>query len=47
MIETVDILSRPEDVTALSAALAELEKGDVSSVDEVREAMVGRSRLPR
>ncbi|WP_174452901.1 type II toxin-antitoxin system Phd/YefM family antitoxin [Demequina iriomotensis] len=45
LIETVDVLSSPDEVAALRAALAELEAGDVSSADEVRAAMVARGRL--
>lgn len=45
LLETVDILSSPEEVAALRAAIAELESGDVSSADEVRAAMIARGRL--
>lgn len=45
LVETVDILSSPDEVAALTAAVAELESGDVSSADEVRAAMVARGRL--
>ncbi|WP_455133780.1 hypothetical protein [Microbacterium aurum] len=44
-METVDILSNPDEVAALRTAIAELESGDVSSVEEVRAAMVARGRL--
>ena len=47
LVETVDVLSHPDEVAALSTALAELEDGDVSSVDAVRAAMIDRGRLPR
>ena len=45
LVETVDILSNPDEVAALRTAIAELESGDVSSVEEVRAAMVARGRL--
>ena len=47
LVETVDVLSDPAEVAALTAALAELEADEVSSVDEVRDAMSRRGRLPR
>lgn len=45
LIETVDILSDPDDVVALRAAIAELERGEVSSECEVRAALVASGRL--
>lgn len=45
LLETVDILSNPEEVAALRSAIADLESGDVSSADEVRAAMIARGRL--
>lgn len=45
LVETVDILSNPEEVAALRTAIAELESGDVSTADEVRAAMIARGRL--
>ena len=45
LVETVDILSNPDEVAALRTAIAELDSGDVSSVEEVRAAMVARGRL--
>lgn len=45
LIETVDILSDPVEVTALRAAIAELDSGDVFSADDVRQAMIARHRL--
>ncbi|QOC25174.1 type II toxin-antitoxin system Phd/YefM family antitoxin [Microbacterium hominis] len=45
LIETVDILSDPEEVAALRTAIAELEAGDVSSADDVRAAMIASGRL--
>jgi len=45
LIETVDILSSPEEVAALRVAIAELDSEDVSSAEQVRAAMVARGRL--
>ncbi|MCT9001359.1 type II toxin-antitoxin system Phd/YefM family antitoxin [Microbacterium memoriense] len=45
LLETVDILSHPEEVAALRMAISELEAGDVSSADDVRAAMIARGRL--
>ena len=45
LLETVDILSRPDEVEAIRRGLAELEAGEVSSADEVRAAMVASGRL--
>lgn len=45
LVETVDILSDPEEILALRAAIAELKAGDVSSANEVRAAMIARGRL--
>ena len=45
LIETVDILSRPDEVAALGQGLADLAAGDVSSVADVRAAMIARGRL--
>ena len=42
LLETVDILSRPDEVAALQRGLADLEAGTVSTVDEVRAALVAR-----
>lgn len=47
LIETVDILSDPEEVAALRTAIAELEAGDVSSADDVRAAMIASGRLSK
>ncbi len=47
LLETVDILSRPEEVDAIRRGLADLESGDVTSVDEMRAAMAARGRLSR
>ena len=45
LLETVDILSSPEEVAALRVAIAELESGDVSWAEEVRTARIARGRL--
>lgn len=45
LVETVDILSRPEEVGLIGQGLADLEAGDVSSGDSVRTAMARRGRL--
>jgi prevent-host-death family protein len=45
LVETVDVLSSPDDVAALATAIAELDTGEVSSADEVRAALVARGRL--
>lgn len=45
LMETVDILSDPEEVAALQVAITELMSGEVSTADEVRAAMVARGRL--
>ncbi|MEZ3158496.1 type II toxin-antitoxin system Phd/YefM family antitoxin [Microbacterium sp. BWR-S6Y] len=47
LIETVDVLSRPDEVAAVREGLADLAAGDVSTADEVRAAMVARGRLSR
>ncbi len=45
LIETVDILSSPEEVAGLRVAIAELDSEDVSSAEQIRAAMVARGRL--
>ena len=45
LIETVDIVSSPEEVAGLRVAIAELDSEDVSSAEQVRAAMVARGRL--
>ncbi|PZQ87416.1 MAG: type II toxin-antitoxin system Phd/YefM family antitoxin [Leifsonia xyli] len=47
LLETVDILSRPEEVAAIRQGLAELDAGESSTVDDVRAAMVARGRISR
>lgn len=45
LLETVDVLSRPDEVAAVREGLADLATGDVSSTDEVRAALIARGRL--
>lgn len=45
LLETVDILSNPEEVAAVREGLAELTYGELSSAAEVRAAMVASGRL--
>jgi prevent-host-death family protein len=45
LLETVDVLSRPDEVDPIRRGLADLATGDVSTVDEVRAAMIARGRL--
>lgn len=45
LIETVDILSRPDEVEAIRTGLRDLEAGEVSSAAEVRAAMIASGRL--
>ena len=45
LLETVEILSRPAEVAAIAEGLADAQAGDLSSLDEVREAMTARGRL--
>jgi antitoxin YefM len=45
LLETVDVLSRPDEVEAIRRGLAEMDAGEVSSADEVRAAMIARGRL--
>ena len=45
LLETVDVLSRAEEVQALKEGLDDLDAGLTSSLDEVRSAMLRRGRL--
>jgi len=45
LLETVDVLSRPDEVAAIRRGLAELEAGETSPADDVRAAMVAGGRL--
>lgn len=44
LLETVDILSHPDEVEAIRAGIADLAHGDVSSAEEVHAAIVARGR---
>jgi prevent-host-death family protein len=45
LLETVDVLSRPDEVDTVRQGLADIDAGDVSTLDEVRAAMIARGRL--
>ena len=45
LLETIDILSRPDEVEAIRAGLDDLAAGDYSTADDVRSAMVAAGRL--
>lgn len=45
LIETVDVLSRPDEVAAVREGLADLASGATSTVVEVRAALIARGRL--
>lgn len=45
LLETVEILSSPEEVDAIRRGLKELEAGEISSAAKVRAAMVASGRL--
>ncbi|MET9327204.1 type II toxin-antitoxin system Phd/YefM family antitoxin [Tsukamurella sp. NPDC003166] len=47
MIETLEILSDPELVRAIHESEAEMDEGEVYSLEEVAEAMRAAGRLPR
>lgn len=47
LVETVDILSDPEEVEAVRQGLAAIEAGEVSKLDEVRAEMIERSHRRR
>lgn len=44
LLETLDILSNPDEVEAIRAGLADLESGQVSSADEVAAALAARKQ---
>ena len=44
LLETLDILSNPDEVEAIRAGLADLESGRVSSADEVAAALAARKQ---
>lgn len=45
LLETLDILSSPDEVAAIREGIADLEAGSVSDLDEVRRAMIAAGRL--
>ena len=45
LLETVDVLSRPEEVRALRDGLDDLDAGRISGLEEVRAALRKRGRL--
>ncbi|MCT2084614.1 type II toxin-antitoxin system Phd/YefM family antitoxin [Microbacterium enclense] len=45
LLETVDVLSRPEEVAAVHEGLADLASGQTSSLEDVRAAIIARGRL--
>lgn len=47
LLETLEILSRPDEVAAIAAGLADRDAGRVSSLDEVREDLQAAGRLAR
>ncbi|WIY82102.1 type II toxin-antitoxin system Phd/YefM family antitoxin [Propionimicrobium sp. PCR01-08-3] len=44
LLETVDILSRPDEVDAVHEGLADVDAGRLESLDEVHAAMISRGR---
>jgi antitoxin YefM len=47
LLETVDVLSRPDEVAALTRALDELRSGETSTADEVRASLIARGRITK
>ncbi|BAJ75080.1 antitoxin of toxin-antitoxin stability system [Microbacterium testaceum StLB037] len=45
LLETVDILSRPDEIAAVREGLADLAEGRTSSLEDVRAAMTVRGRF--
>jgi prevent-host-death family protein len=45
LIETVDILSRPDEIAAIRQGIDDLEAGALSSADDVRAAMIAQGRI--
>lgn len=43
-LETLDILSNPDEVEEIRAGLADVERGQLSSADEVRAALTADGR---
>jgi prevent-host-death family protein len=46
LLETLDVLSNPDETAAVRAGLAELEAGEVFTADEVRAAFAARDGQP-
>jgi prevent-host-death family protein len=44
LLETLDILSNPDEVEEIRAGLADMERGQLSSADEVRAALTADGR---
>ena len=44
LIETLDILSTPDEVRSIQESLADSAAGDMASIDDVREGMIARGR---
>jgi antitoxin YefM len=44
LLETLDVLSNPEEVEALRQGLAEAEAGEFYTEDEVRAALIARGK---
>ena len=42
LVETIDILSRPEEVAAIRDGMADVARGEVFTADEVRAALASR-----
>jgi antitoxin YefM len=45
LLETLDILSRPDEAAAIREGLADLETGSTSDLDDVRRAMIASGRI--
>ena len=45
LLETVDVLSRPEQVEAIRRGLDDLESGETSTADDVRAALIAAGRI--
>lgn len=45
LMETVDILSRAEEIAAIRRGIDDLETGALSSADDVRAAMIAQGRI--
>jgi len=45
LVETLEILSQPDEIAAIRQGLADVETGEVSNAADVRRAMIARGRL--